>query len=162
VHAAIDDLRKKEDERIDTGLKEEGLTELLHSVTGKYQKIRQVDRDGTMKLAVIPDNDEEYLLEDMSTGVREQIHLALRMSFASRVMGGQTGFFILDDAFQHSDYTRRKRLVEQTVNLVRNGWQIFYFTMDDHIRNLFREVGSKIENQFEQVDWSASSGSSQS
>lgn len=152
VHEAIAALRKEEDMKIDAGLKEDSLTGLLYSVTGRYQKIRQVGIDGGKQLAVIPDDDGEYLLKDMSTGVREQILLALRMSFASRVMGGRTGFLILDDAFQHSDYSRRKRLVDQTVQHVRNGWQVFYFTMDDHIRGLFREVGEEMPNKFKETD----------
>jgi len=155
VHTAIVALREEEDVKIDAGLEEDSLTDLLYSVTGRYKNIQQVDIDGRKQLAVIPDHDEEYLVENMSTGVREQILLALRMSFASRVMDGRSGFLILDDAFQHSDYSRRKRLVDQTVNLVTNGWQIFYFTMDDHIRDLFLEIGNEMGDQFKQIDWSA-------
>jgi len=162
VHSVIETFREEENERIDAGLREESLADLLYSVTdGKYRNIRQIEIEGEQQLAVIPDNDEEYHLQNLSTGTREQIHMALRMGFASRVMGGQEGFLILDDAFQHSDSVRRKKLIEETVNFVRNGWQVFYFTMDDHIRGLFREVGKKMPSKFEEVDLSASSGSSQ-
>ncbi|HCQ15235.1 MAG TPA: tetraacyldisaccharide 4'-kinase, partial [Cryomorphaceae bacterium] len=36
---------------------------------------------------------------------------------------------ILDDAFQHSDWERRPRMIEYMVKLVKEGWQVFYFTM---------------------------------
>ena len=52
---------------------------------------------------------------------------------------------ILDDAFQHSDTQRREKLVEQALALVQAGWQLFYFTMDDHIRKLFRDAGKRLE-----------------
>jgi uncharacterized protein YhaN len=48
-------------------------------------------------------------------------------------------FLILDDAFQHSDWDRREWLVDEIAELTKIGWQIFYFTMDDHIKHLFEE-----------------------
>jgi uncharacterized protein YhaN len=44
---------------------------------------------------------------------------------------------LLDDAFQHSDWERRERLVAQVLSMVQSGWQITYLTMDDHLRGLF-------------------------
>ena len=45
---------------------------------------------------------------------------------------------MLDDALQNSDWDRRANMVDHLVELVRSsGWQIFYFTMDDHLRDLF-------------------------
>jgi uncharacterized protein YhaN len=52
-------------------------------------------------------------------------------------------FLILDDAFQHSDWKRRERLVNKLFDLSKQGWQIIYFTMDDHIRQLFEEKAKK-------------------
>ena len=66
------------------------------------------------------------------------------MGFASIAMEGKTGFLILDDAFQHSDWHRRENLVERTLSFVKSGWQVFYFTMDDHIRDLFQNAGAGI------------------
>ncbi len=69
--------------------------------------------------------------------------LALRMGFASRLAGGEPLFLILDDAFQHSDWERRERLVREVVALAETGWQISYLTMDDHLRDLFVEAGEQ-------------------
>jgi uncharacterized protein YhaN len=88
----------------------------------------------------------------MSTGAREQVFLALRLGFASINMKGETAFLILDDAFQHSDWKRRKNLLYQTLSLVKTGWQVFYFTMDDHIKHLFEKAGTKFEGQFRSFD----------
>jgi len=90
----------------------------------------------------------KYPLASLSTGAREQAFLALRMGFASIAMEGETGFLILDDAFQPSDWNRRKNLVAQTKSFVESGWQVFYFTMDDHMEELFKDEGATLGDGF--------------
>lgn len=145
VNAVIQEFRKEENSRIAEGLKREELTEPLHTLTGRYSRIRQEEDSG---LVLVTDEDEEYPLAAISTGAQEQTFLALRMGFASIAMEGQTAFLILDDAFQHSDWPRRERLVTHTLNLVNAGWQVFYFAMDDHIRDLFLEAGGALGDRF--------------
>jgi len=145
VNTAIQEFREEENTRIAEGLTKQELTKPLRSLTGHYHRIRQEEDSG---LVLITDEDEEYPLADISTGAREQIYLALRMGFASIAMEGQTAFLILDDAFQHSDWNRRKNMIAHTVSLVKNGWQVFYFAMDDHIRDLFLEAGEALGDRF--------------
>jgi uncharacterized protein YhaN len=145
VFAVVEELRKQENRRIAEGLERPELTEPLRALTGHYQSIRHDNDEG---LILSSDSDDEYPLADMSTGVREQVFLALRMGFASIAMEGETGFLILDDAFQHSDWNRRKNLVEHTLSFVQRGWQVFYFTMDDHIRDLFQDTGASLGDRF--------------
>lgn len=141
VFEVIGEFRKEENERIAEGLKREELVNPLRALTGRYGSIRLSD-SGSLSLA--SDEDDEYALEKLSTGAREQIHLALRTGFASIAMEGQSAFLILDDAFQHSDWDRRKRLVSHTVDLVEAGWQILYFSMDDHIKELFEQTQARL------------------
>ncbi len=145
VNAVIQEFREQENSRIAEGLKGEELTEPLHALTGRYKGIRLEEDRG---LVLVTDEDEDYALSAISTGAREQAFLALRMGFASIAMEGKTAFLILDDAFQHSDWNRRKNLIAQTLNFVKKGWQVFYFTMDDHIRDLFQDAGEKIGDGF--------------
>ena len=65
------------------------------------------------------------------------------MGFTEQIFKQSELFLLLDDAFQHADWNRRTRLVNQVVALAQKGWQIIYFTMDDHIRDLFDEAGHK-------------------
>jgi type I restriction enzyme M protein len=58
---------------------------------------------------------------------------------------------IMDDAFQHSDWLHRPNLIDQIVQLVKSGWQVFYFTMDDHIRDLFLNSGVKMGDKFKSL-----------
>jgi len=145
VFAVVEQFRELENSRIAKGLKRPELTERLRALTGRYGSIRHDDEEG---LILSTDKDEEYSLSSMSTGAREQVFLALRMGFASIAMEGETGFLILDDAFQHSDWDRRQRLVDQTLSFIESGWQVFYFTMDDHIRDLFEAAGGSLGTRF--------------
>ena len=136
-----------ENSRIAQGLERGELTEPLQALTGRYRSIRLDDEKG---LVITSDSDEDYPLAHMSTGAKEQTFLALRMGFASIAMEGQTGFLILDDAFQHSDWERRSKLVARILSFVESGWQVFYFTMDDHIRDLFQKEGDRIGDSFKE------------
>jgi len=58
-------------------------------------------------------------------------------------------FLILDDAFQHSDWQRREWLVDEMAELANLGWQIIYFSMDDHIKGLFeKRIKPKFGDRF--------------
>ena len=97
-------------------------------------------------------------IDILSTGAKEQVMIALRMVFAPRFLGDNPAFLILDDAFQHADWERRETLVEHTLRLVKDrGWQVFYFTMDDHIRKLFQAGAERVlSGDFQVVDLSPS------
>ncbi len=152
VNTAIEEFREEEDARIADGLKRDELTKPLQALTaGRYNRIKQDEESG---LVCVTDEDEEYPLADTSTGAQEQILLALRIGFASIVMEGQTAFLILDDAFQHSDWDRRKNLIAEILRLVKTGWQVFYFAMDDHIRDLFLEAGGELGDRFRSLELS--------
>jgi uncharacterized protein YhaN len=129
----------QEDEKIRANLDSEIVRGPLKHLTKRYVGVEI--EDGIFK--VIDTFNQEFDLADLSTGTREQIFLALRMGFAKRIMQGDTAFLILDDAFQHSDWERRPRVVDISFELAKQGWQIIYFTMDDHIRDLFDQRAKK-------------------
>ena len=69
--------------------------------------------------------------------------LLLRKIFAEDYFDEESGFLLLDDAFQHSDWERRESLVDYILQLVEDhDWQIFYFSMDDHLATLIHERAS--------------------
>lgn len=149
INKVVEEFREEENARISTGLESDDLTKPLYAITGSYRNIRhEADRG----LILVTDQDEEYPLADVSTGAREQAFLALRMGFSSIIMKGQRAFLILDDAFQHSDWPRRTNLMDQVLRIVEGGWQVFYFTMDDHIRDLFLKVGEKVGDKFRSLE----------
>ena len=97
---------------------------------------------------VIDSDDNEFRVADLSTGAREQVFLGARLGFARSALDNEPSFLVLDDAFQHSDWNRRKQLVQESVGLVEAGWQVLYFTMDDHIRDLFNAEGERLGERY--------------
>jgi len=92
---------------------------------------------------IISDKVRDFPLNDLSTGAQEQVLLALRIGCAAHTLGKQSLFLVLDDAFQHADWDRRERLMDEVIRLGKVGWQILYLTMDDHLRDLFHDMGEK-------------------
>jgi hypothetical protein len=141
VHTVLENLRKDEHKKIAEGLSSETILRPLKQITHRYTGLR-LEND---KL-ILADDFHDFPFSDLSTGAQEQVLMALRIGFSLKNLGKQSDplFLILDDAFQYSDYERREWLVETVADLARSGWQIFYFTMDDHIRDLFDEAGKKL------------------
>jgi hypothetical protein len=152
VSSVIKEYREEENTRIATGLDNENLTKPLHALTGHYNGVRYEAGTG---LLLSTDDDEEYRLSQISTGAKEQVFLALRIGFSSLMMQGETAFLILDDAFQHSDWPRRTNMIDEVLQLVNHGWQVFYFAMDDHIRDSFVKIGTKLGDRVRTVELTA-------
>jgi len=141
VHSEISQLRLEEDKKISEGLKSDVVLRPLSEVTGRYRQLF-LENDTLM----VSDDYKDYCIRDLSTGAREQVMLALRIGFASRALNQDSLFLILDDAFQHSDWEKRKILVGKLADIAKSGWQIIYFSMDNHIRELFDKAGAKFKN----------------
>jgi uncharacterized protein YhaN len=140
VHSEVLSLRQEEDLKIIEGLQSDIVVGPLVEVTGKYKRLFM---DG--ERLMVSDDYRDFCLTDLSTGAREQVMLALRIGFASKVLKQDTLFLILDDAFQHSDWDRRKILVNKLADIAKSGWQIIYFSMDNHIRELFDKAGGRFK-----------------
>jgi len=138
VHKIISKLRREEDAKIQEGLKSEVVLNPLKAVTQRYNRLTLDD-----SRLIVSDQYDDFDIRDLSTGAAEQVMLALRIGFTSKILGEDTLFLILDDAFQHSDWQKRKILIDKLADISKKGWQIIYLTMDDHIKELFDKAGSK-------------------
>ena len=144
VYRVLESLRKDEDIKVEDGLQAETVLEPLYRMTKRYNGLK-IENE---KL-VVSDSFHDFPLSDLSTGAQEQILLALRIGFVQKlVMSREPLFLILDDAFQYSDWERRVWLMDMIVDLAKAGWQIIYFTMDDHIRGLFEKKGKVFGDRF--------------
>lgn len=140
VYRAVRHYRSRENARLEDALGSPEVINPLCEITGRYNGIRMTE-NGELDLNV--SGSGTYPLSRLSTGAAEQVYVALRTGFAQLSLG-KPAFLILDDAFQHSDWERRKKLVDHVTELARSGWQIFYFTMDDHLRKLFEARGREL------------------
>ncbi len=134
----IEYISGKEEEKVRSALEQDEMKEPVEKFTAKYKSFKLKEN----KL-YLSDGYAEYSLDEVSDGAREQIFLGLRIGMAARLLGRNRMFFILDDAFQYSDWKRRENMVDRAVALSESGWQVFYFTMDDHIRDLFKKRADK-------------------
>jgi hypothetical protein len=131
----IERSNREEVEKIKSILSTELVSQPLKRITKRYENIEYSDGE-----FYVTDNFDRYRLSDLSTGATEQVFTALRIGLASHFFGKRSGFMIFDDAFQHSDWDRRPNLIWQLVEQNQAGWQIIYFSMDNHIKELFESI----------------------
>ena len=140
VHELIEELRKEEGKKVLEGLESEAVIRSLKDITRNYCRL---SIDG--ERLIVSNDYRDFYIKDLSTGAREQIMLAMRIGFSSKILKQESLFLILDDAFQHSDWDRRKILVSKLAEIAQAGWQIIYLTMDNNIRDLFDKAGAKFK-----------------
>lgn len=143
VHRVLQGLQRDEDSKIIDGLQSDYIMKPLELLTHRYTEVKL--EEDTLKVS---DAFHDFRLEELSTGAREQVLLALRIGFAMKLLKQESLFLILDDAFQYSDWERRVWLMDMMVRLAGEGWQIIYFTMDDHIKQLFESKGKSFGREF--------------
>ncbi len=93
---------------------------------------------------ILTDGLRQYDFQLLSSGAKQQLLLALRASIIEHSIG--KAFLILDDTLQFTDYKRRPSAVNTLCELSKNGWQIIYMTMDNHLLSLFEQHRGKNSN----------------
>jgi uncharacterized protein YhaN len=136
VNEQLEAMRAQEEEKIRRKLASDTVCQPVFNITRRYSSLAYEEGN-----VYVGDDYGRFALGHLSTGAREQVLLGLRVGFAAHLLRQDRLFLLLDDAFQHADWQRRQWLVEQAVTLAEDGWQIIYFTMDDHIRDLFSDAG---------------------
>ena len=81
VHNVISQLRKEEDIKIREGLESEIVLEPLKDLTQRYSRLA-LEGDAL----IVSDDYDNFALKDLSTGAREQVMLALRIGFGSKLL----------------------------------------------------------------------------
>lgn len=146
VHETIEELQQQEDEKLIEKINSSEIKNLVKKLTGRYDTLSFDGKD-----IIVSDDVDSFKLKELSTGAKEQVMIALRIGFARSLLKGQPAFLVFDDAFQHSDYKKRPLLIETLFELARDGWQIIYLTMDDHIRELFRAQSQNCPVGFKEI-----------
>ncbi len=138
VNDVLDEFREAEDREIESMLNDPKISNLVRDFTGTYDRLSLSGDE-----VIVHGEVEQYPLRAMSTGAQEQILLALRIGIAELLAEGNPLFLILDDAFQYSDWNRRETLISETISAVKRGWQVIYFTMDNHIRRRYEVLARR-------------------
>ena len=100
----------------------------------------EVEFDQTNEVIWARTADEARLqAEQLSGGTYDQLYLSIRLALASDILGGEKGFFILDDPFLTSDAERLGRQFRMLQGLSDAGWQIIYFSVKDETRRVLND-----------------------
>lgn len=135
----VNNIMEKEKRDIENWLEDmlnsDEIKSIIERITAKYKEFKIEGEE-----ILISDGYTNFSLRDLSTGAKEQVLVGLRIGMIQKLFNSLSGFLIFDDAFQHVDWKKREKLVDTLVDFAeKSQWQIFYFTMDDHIKYLFEK-----------------------
>lgn len=97
---------------------------------------------GERHLCIDDDVDQTLRAEQLSTGTREQLFLAIRLAMIRRL--AQEGIelpIVLDDVLVNFDQTRTEAAVETIINVAESGQQVLLFTCHLHLADIFESKG---------------------
>jgi len=102
--------------------------ELLASITlGRYELIMGEGEEANFR-ALDKETEEGKALEELSSGTRLQLLLAVRIAFVEVEEDGVKIPLLLDEVLANADEHRARAIIETAVALARDGRQLFYFT----------------------------------
>lgn len=131
----VDELRVEEERKITDLFAPDGpAAETFRRISDdRYRGVRYDPDDRTLVVSDAADG-RELVPEQLSKGARDQLYLAARVGLANRLLGGDRGFFVLDDPLVAADRERLTAAFRVLQSLADEGWQILYFTAKDEVR----------------------------
>lgn len=117
-------------------------TEIFREITdGRYDRVTYDSEENQLK--VVKSTGETFTPRELSDGTRDQLYLSIRVALGEEVLDGQSGFFIMDDAFLTSDSTRLESQAEVVEGLAEEAWQIVYLSSKE---DAISALASRCEN----------------
>lgn len=139
VLEVVDDLRAAEERKITDLFASDGpATDVFRRISDERYRSVRYDPDARSLLVSGPDG-RELTPEQLSKGARDQMYLSARVGLASRLLGGDRGFFVLDDPLVAADRERLTAAFRVLRSLAEEGWQILYFTAKEEVRDAMVE-----------------------
>lgn len=117
--------------------------ELFYQITGRYDTLTCTRENGDAVFSAAGEG-VEYGEDALSDGTRAQLLLALRLALLERILGNEQGFLVLDDPLLNSSETRKRNTIGVLLDYARQGWQIFYLTVDPLAVEAFKELGGEL------------------
>lgn len=118
---------------------ESAVSEYLSRITdGRYERVAYDEGENDLRLHL--DNGSVIRPGQLSESTFDQLYFSVRLAFAEQLLDGESGFFILDDAFLAADADRFERQVDIVSDLLDDGWQTVYFTAKDADRDNFAKL----------------------
>jgi len=116
---------------------------LQQLTAGKYQRVYAPL--GEMSLVVEDEQRQSFRVEQLSSGTREQLFLALRLALIDDfVRQGVELPVVLDDLFVNFDQQRTEAAVRTIVDFAADGRQVLLLTCHQHLVRLFETAGASV------------------
>ena len=130
----LDAIGDDEQRKVTTLFDPEGPASVTFSelTDGRYTAVEYDPEDAS--LAVCRADGRWLAPMQLSQGTRDQLYFAARLSLARQLLGGNTGFLLLDDPFLAADHDRLRNGFETLSTLAEDGWQILYCTAKREVR----------------------------
>ncbi len=132
--AVFDGIEAEERRQVSQLFGEESpVSDYFSTITGGlYDTVLFNPADG---LISVKNHDGTVLTADkLSSGAYDQLYLAVRLALGRRIAPDGAGFFIMDDPFIRSDPDRLALQMRMLADIVREGWQVLYFSSKGEVR----------------------------
>ena len=158
ARAAIDifgELEEEEEQEINQLFSEDDfVVDTFEEVTdGNYTDVWYDEGEPTIKVKRA--DGQTVTPYELSQGTYDLLYLTIRLKLAERLLGDDTGFLVLDDAFIHSDGERTEKEIEILQQLAGDGWQIVYFSFRDSVRTAVERSGNGCVMELDRLEFTA-------
>jgi exonuclease SbcC len=149
----LDTIKEEEEQKVATLFDPDGpASTILSQLTdGRYTA---VDYDPSSESLEVQTTDgQAFTPNQLSRGTRDQLYFAARLSLAKQLLGGDTGFLLLDDPFLAADSTRLRNGFETLHELSNDGWQIMYLTAKQEVQDRMADEFGCDVHEVEPLDY---------
>jgi len=88
------------------------------------------------KIMVVRKDEAMLYPWQLSGGTYDQLYFSIRLALGEKILGGEKGFFILDDPFVKASQNRLEVLIKMLKDISKSGWQIIYISAKEEIREI--------------------------
>lgn len=135
----LEKLESEEKEKVSQFFgKDSAISNLFREIT--KEKYVQVYYNQNSHQIMVEKSDQTHLAtQQLSSGTYDQLYLTIRLGLGKALLKDKTGFFIMDDPFLKSDQKRIKNQLEILLKMVKEGWQIIYFSAKNEITDYLKD-----------------------
>jgi exonuclease SbcC len=132
----LDEIAKEEKTKIKEQFGEESsVSEYFSKITGGlYTNV--IFEEDEEKIMVVRKDEAMLYPWQLSGGTYDQLYFSIRLALGEKILGGEKGFFILDDPFVKASHNRLKVLIKMLKDISKSGWQIIYISAKEEIREI--------------------------
>ncbi|MHC5080857.1 MAG: ATP-binding protein, partial [Planctomycetota bacterium] len=88
----------------------------------------------------------------LSGGAFDQLYFAIRLALGEQRLGGEAGFFLLDDPFIKADPDRLQRQLAMLLRIAASGWQVLYFSAKGEVKASLKDAIARGDVQFVEME----------